>query len=318
MEKHMAVHQPAGTFEFFQKQTQQYAQGLAQAESHLVEFSRTQGVVSPEQQKVSTLQKLSEFQAELKQTQASVAETVERIGNLETQSRILPPRMTTAVRMSDNPQLMGQLKSTLLSLELKRTELLEKFEPTYRLVLEQDKQIAQTRAAIEAAEKSQLREETTDRNPIYQWVDSELAKARSDLAAGQARAEALGRSVRSYEEQAASFDQKEVVEQSLLRDEKAQEANYLLYQRKQEEARISNALDRSRIVNVAVAEEAAVPAMPSRSRPATLLAGLLAAIAASIAAAAAAEYLNPSLKTSDDVKIFLNVPVLASVSSRGR
>jgi uncharacterized protein involved in exopolysaccharide biosynthesis len=318
MEKHMAVHQPAGTFEFFQKQTQQYAQGLALAESHLVEFSRTQGVVSPEQQKVATLQKLSEFQAELKQTQASLAETVERIGNLETQSRTLPPRMTTAVRMSDNPQLMGQLKSTLLSLELKRTELLEKFEPTYRLVVEQDTQIAQTRAAIEAAEKSQLREETTDRNPIYQWVDSELAKARSDLAAGQARAEALGRSVRSYEEQASSFDQKEVVEQGLLRDEKAQEANYLLYQRKQEEARISNALDRSRIVNVAVAEEARVPAVPSRSRPSTLLAGLLAAIAASIAAAAAAEYLNPSLKTSDDVKIFLNVPVLASVSSRGR
>src|SRR6202023_155115 len=137
MEKHMAVHQPAGTFEFFQKQTQQYAQGLAQAESHLVEFSRTQGVVSPEQQKVATLQKLSEFQAELKQTQASISETVERIHNLETQSRILPSRMTTAVRMSDNPQLMGQLKSTLLSLELKRTELLEKFEPTYRLVLEQ-------------------------------------------------------------------------------------------------------------------------------------------------------------------------------------
>ena len=318
LEKHMAVHQPVGTFEFFQKQTQQYAQGLAQAESHLVEFSRTQGVVSPEQQKVATLQKLSEFQAELKQTQASISETVKRIENLETQSRILPSRMTTAVRMSDNPQLMGQLKSTLLSLELKRTELLEKFEPTYRLVQEVDTQIAQTRAAIEAAEKSQLREETTDRNPIYEWVGSELAKARSELAAGQARAEALSRSVRSYEVQASNLDQKEVVQQGLLRDEKAQEANYLLYQRKQEEARISNALDRSRIVNVAVAEQVAVPAVPSRSRLSTLLAGLLAAIAASMAAAVAAEYFNPSLRTSDDVKVFLDVPVLASVSSRGR
>ena len=318
LEKHMAVHQPVGTFEFFQKQTQQYAHGLAQAESHLVEFSRTQGVVSPEQQKVATLQKLSEFQAELKQTQASISETVKRIENLETQSRILPSRMTTAVRMSDNPQLMGQLKSTLLSLELKRTELLEKFEPTYRLVQEVDTQIVQTRAAIEAAEKSQLREETTDRNPIHQWVDSELAKARSELAAGQARAEALSRSVRSYEVQASNLDQKEVVQQGLLRDEKAQEANYLLYQRKQEEARISNALDRSRIVNVAVAEQVAVPAVPSRSRPSTLLAGLLAAIAASMAAAVAAEYFNPSLRNSDDVKVFLEVPVLASVSSRGR
>jgi uncharacterized protein involved in exopolysaccharide biosynthesis len=149
-------------------------------------------------------------------------------------------------------------------------------------------------------------------------VGSELAKARSELAAGQARAEALSRSVRSYEEQASNLDQNEVVEQGLLRDQKAQEANYLLYQRKQEEARISNALDSSRIVNVAVAEEAAVPAVPSRSRPSTLLAGLLAAIAASIAAAVAAERLNPSLRTTDDVKSFLDVPVLASVSSRGR
>ena len=149
-------------------------------------------------------------------------------------------------------------------------------------------------------------------------MDSELAKARSELAAGQARAEALSRSVRSYEVQASNLDQKQVLEQGLLRDEKAQEANYLLYQRKQEEARISNALDRSRIVNVAVAEQVAVPAVPSRSRPSTLLAGLFAAIAASMAAAVAAEYFNPSLRTSDDVKVFLDVPVLASVSSRGR
>ena len=314
MEKHMAVHQPAGTFEFFEKQTERYAQGLAQAESHLVEFSRTQGVVSPEQQKITTLQKLSEFQAELKQTQASLSETVERIGNLETQSRSLPSRMTTAVRMSDNPQLMGQLKSTLLSLELKRTELLQKFEPTYRLVKEVDTELEQTRAAIQAAEKSQLREETTNSNPTYEWVDTELARTRSELAAEQARAEALSRTLRSYEEQASELDQKGAVEQDLLRDKKAQEENYLLYQRKQEEARISNALDRSRIVNVAVTEAAAVPVLPSRSRVLILLAGLFAAIAVSVAALAAAEYLNPSFRTSEDVQESLDVPVLASVA----
>src|SRR2546430_12547360 len=34
------------------------------------------------------------------------------------------------VRTSDNPQLMERMKSKLLELELKRTELLTKFEPT--------------------------------------------------------------------------------------------------------------------------------------------------------------------------------------------
>jgi uncharacterized protein involved in exopolysaccharide biosynthesis len=317
MEKHMAVHQPAGTFEFFQRQTQQYEQGLAQAESHLVEFRQEQGVVSPAQEKVATLQKLSEFRAQLKQTQASIAETEQRRQVLEAQAGTLPSRMTTEMRVSDNPQLMGQLKFTLLNLELKRTELLQKFEPTYRLVQEVDTQLEQTRAAIQAAEKSQLREETTNRNPTYEWVDSELARTRSELAAEQARAEALSRTLRSYEEEASKLDQKEAVEQDLLRDKKAQEDNYLLYQRKQEEARISNALDRSRIVNVAVAEAAAVPALPSRSRALILLAGLLAAIAVSVAALAAAEYLNPSFRTSEDVQESLDVPVLASVSIHG-
>ena len=318
MEKHLAVHQPAGTFEFFQKQAQHYERGLAQAESRLVEFGRKQGVVSPGQRKVTTLQKLSEFQAEWRQTQASIAETEQQVQTLEALAGTLPSRMTTEVRMSDNPQLFGQLKSTLLNLELKRTELLQKFEPTYRLVQEVDTQIAQTQAAIEAAEKSQLREETTNGNPIYEWVGSELAKTRSRLAAEQARAEALSRSVRFYDEQASSLDKSEVIEEDLLRDKKAQEANYLLYQRKQEEARISSALDRSRIVNVVVAEAAAVPAVPSRSRALALLAGLLAAIVVSIAAAVAAEYLNPSLKTADDVREFLDVPVVASVSTHGR
>ena len=113
------------------------------------------------------------------------------------------------------------------------------------------------------------------------------------------------------------LDGKEVIQDRLVRDEKASEANYLLYLRKQEEARISDALDRRRIVNVAVAEVAAVPALPSRSRPMALLVGFLAAIVGSLAAAAAAERLSPSLRTSDEVQRLLNVSVLASISTTG-
>jgi uncharacterized protein involved in exopolysaccharide biosynthesis len=317
MEKRMAVHQLSGTLEFFQRQTQQYEQGLAQAESRLIEFRQKQGVVAPEQEKVATLEKLAEFRAQLKQTQASIAETEQRTKSLEAQAGTLPARMTTEARISDNPQLMGQLKFTLLNLELKRTELLQKFEPTYRLVEEVDTELEQTRAAIQAAEKSQLKEETTDRNPTYGWVDSELARARPELAAEQARAEALSQTLRSYEQQASELDQKGAIEQDLLRDKKAQEENYLLYQRKQEEARISNALDRSRIVNVVVAEAAAVPVFPSRSRIWILLAGLFAAIVVSVAALAVAEYLNPSFRTAEDVQESLDVPVLASILTHG-
>jgi uncharacterized protein involved in exopolysaccharide biosynthesis len=161
-------------------------------------------------------------------------------------------------------------------------------------------------------------DETTDSNPTYQWVDSELARAQSQLSAEQARAAALSRSVQAYEKQASELDQQEVIQEGLLRDKNAEEANYLLYMRKQEEARISDALDESRIINVAVVEPVAVPVVPSRSRPLVLLLGLLAAIVVSMGVAVVAEYLDPSLRTSEDIKEYLDLPVLASVSDAGR
>ena len=62
--------------------------------------------------------------------------------------------MTTLVRSSDNSQLLQQLKSTLLNLELKRTELLTKYEPTYRLVGEVEHQIRDVKATISAEERN--------------------------------------------------------------------------------------------------------------------------------------------------------------------
>jgi uncharacterized protein involved in exopolysaccharide biosynthesis len=318
MEKHLAVHRPAGTLAFFREQTKQYAEGLKAAEARLSEFSQSQGTVSPGQQKSSTLQKLSEFQGNLKETQAAIAETEQRIRTLKTQASTVPSRLTTQMRSADNPQLMEQLKSTLLNLQLKRTELLQKFDPSYRLVQEVDTEIKQTQAAIDSAGTSKLMDETTDSNPTYQWVDSELAKAQSQLSSEQARARALTLSVQAYEKQASDLDQQEAVQEGLLRDKNTEEANYVLYMRKQEEARISDALDESRIINVAVVEPVTIPMVPARSRPLVLLLGLLAAIVVSLGAAVVAEYLDPSLRTSEDIKDFLDLPVLASVSDAGR
>src|SRR2546429_3112878 len=127
LEKHLAVHRPPGTFEFFQQQTEQHNQLLEEAESRLVDFSQKEGVVSPGQQKAGTLEKLSQFQSDLEQARVSTAETQKRIRILEGQAQAIPLRTTTQVRTADNPQLIEQLNTTLLNLQLKRTELLQQF-----------------------------------------------------------------------------------------------------------------------------------------------------------------------------------------------
>ncbi|HKC70413.1 MAG TPA: hypothetical protein VKB60_02265, partial [Terriglobales bacterium] len=252
------------------------------------------------------------------QTQAAMAETERRISTLQQQIASIPPRMVTQQRTADNPQLLQQMKSTLLTLELKRTELLTKFDPNYRPVQEVEKQIRETRAAIEGERTAPLRDETTDRDPTHEWARSELAKAQAELSGLQARATADQAALARYRDGARSLQEASIVQQDLVRAAKTEEENYLLYLRKQEEARINDALDRRGIVNVAVAEAPTVPALPARSR---LLYGLLSVFlagTASLGLAFAADFLDPSFRTPDEVTAFLEAPVLASLPKNGK
>ena len=317
LEKHVAVHRPPGALDFFRQQAQEYERGLATAQARLISFSHDQGVVSAEVEKGITLQKLTEFDATLRQTEAAIAETEQRIRTLEALAASTPARIVTQVRSSDDAVLLGQLSSSLLSLELKRIELLQKFNPEYRPVQEVEAQIVDVRTAIAAAEKSPRREETTDRDSTHDWVSSELAKAKADLAGLRARAEATALTVQAYQERARSLERKEIVQADLIRTAKAMEQDYLLYLQKQEEARISDALDRRRIVNVAIAEAATVPSIPSNSRLLIVLMGGLLAAFVSMGLVFAAEYLDPTFRTPDEVSDFLDIPVYASLPKNG-
>lgn len=209
------------------------------------------------------------------------------------------------------------MKSTLLSLELKRTELLTKYQPGYRLVQEVDKQIADTRASITAEESKPLKEQTTDRNPTYAWINEELAKAKSDYSALQARAAATQAIVAVYQSKAQKLEETGLVQQDLLREAKANEDNYLLYLHKREEARIEEALDRTHILNVGMVEQPTIPVAPVRSALLFSFVGLLLAMTVSIGLVFTQEYLDSSFRTPAEVFSELRIPVLASVPLYG-
>jgi uncharacterized protein involved in exopolysaccharide biosynthesis len=314
LDKHLAVHRPPGALDFFEQQTEQYHQGLAAAEGQLADFGRNKGVVSIEIEKDIALRKLSDFESQLREARTAEAAVVQRIGSLEAQAAVTPARITTQVKTSDDPLLLQQLKTTLLGLELRRTELLAKFEPGYRSVQEVDAQIAQARETLARAEKSELRDVTSDLDKTRQWLDEELARSRAEQATLRARTAEIARSVASYQERAQRISRMETAHKDLNRAAKTAEDNYLLYLRKQEEARISDALDRKRIVNVAIAEAATVPAIPSGPRWLLSLAlGLALAFLSSLGLAFVADYLDPSFRTPDEVESYLGIPVIASL-----
>lgn len=75
---------------------------------------------------------------------------------------------------------------------------------------------------------------------------------------------------------------------------------------------MADALDQRGIVNVAIAEAPVAPALPAWSTWAVLVMGLCAATVAGGGAAFMADYLDPALRTPDEVTHYLQAPVLAS------
>ena len=313
MEKHLEVNHPQGAVQFFEDQTSRYRQGLAEIQAKLSTFSQDEQVSAAPLMRDASAQKLADFDSTLRTTQASIGETEERIQDLESQLSQTPARMDTAVQSADSSMLLESLNSTLLSLELKRTELLTKYDSNYKLVKEVDAQIAQAHDAIQTAESAPLLTKTSDSDPTHEYLREELAKAKADLATFRGRAAAMAAALRAYRQDSVKMEQNALQQENLLRESKADEDNYLLYLKKQEEARIADALDTDRIVNVAIAEPPVVPALPATSPVLfTLLGALLAAIV-SVILAFVAEYFDPSFRTADQVSEFLDVPVFASI-----
>jgi uncharacterized protein involved in exopolysaccharide biosynthesis len=316
-EKHLELHHSSGELKFFDQQTKQYQHGLDQAQAKLTDFTKETGVVSAQLERDFALQKANEFDSTAHQAQTSVIENEQRVRALQTQLQSIQPRMTTVVRTSDNPQLLEQLKSTLLTLELKRTDLLTKYEPTYRLVQDVEQQIADAKSAISAEQSKPLRDETTDQNPDYDWVRAELTRAQSDLSGLKARETAAATVAAQYHQTAEHLGQDELVQQDLQQAAKTQEENYLLYVQKREEARISDALDQRGILNVAMAEQAVVPALPSRSPVSVAFLTLLLAGTFSFTTAFVIDFMDPSFRTPDELANYLGTPVLAALPKGG-
>lgn len=316
LEKHMAARHSSGESKFFEQEAQRYKQDLDATQQKLAKFTSETHVVSAEVERDGALRQANEFDTAASQAETAVRETKHRVDALQQQLTNTPERIQTVVRTSANEQLFQQLKSTLLNLELKRTELLTKYEPTYRLVQEVDKQIADTKSSIAAEEAKPDQDVTMDQNPTYLTLKTELARAQADLEGLQARALAARAAADSYQKKAQQLDQDQLVQEGLIRDAKTQEANYLLYDHKGEEARISDALDQRGILNVALAEQPLVPVLPTRSRMNFGILMLVMAGTFGLTAGFVVDFMDQSFRTPKEVSNYLGTPVLAALPRR--
>ena len=313
LEKHMEVQRPTGQLRFFDLQTEESRGQLEEAKQKLIAFTNRHGVVMAAQQRDLVLHRLDETDANYRQTQVEISETALRVRELAAQLAKFPERSVTQIRTADNPELLRTLKASLLDLELKRTQLLTKFEPSHRLVQEIEQQIVQAKTAIAAEKLTPVRDETTDQDVNYAWAKTELQKAQVQMKGLEARKTTTSAHLAEYRTLARQLGEAAITQDDLTNGEKAAEENFLLYVKKREVARMGDALDEGGIVNVAIAEQPVVPSLPVWPASTVVLVGFVSALTVATGAAFAADHMDPALRTPEEVMAYLEIPVLASL-----
>lgn len=316
MVKHISVHRPNGSYDFFSRETQKYHDQLLGSESKLRDFGEQNGVAAPDIQRTNLAQQVAISTGLLHLAQQAEQADEERIRSDHGQMTKTPDRSPTVRSTAAADLLLQNLNSALLAAQAKRTQLAMKYDANYPLVQEANQEVAQAKEAIAAAEKTRYVSETTDRDPTYEFLREDLAKSQADAAAQRATVAATTRSIKSMQTEMVHLDQLALSQQDLLRDAKADEANYLLYLSKREQERTSDALDMKRIANVAIAVPPAIPALPLFSWPTALLIALCAAFVLSIGSGYMIDYFDPSFHTPAQVVDMLGIPVVIAVSKK--
>jgi len=311
--KHVAVHRPAGSYEFFAEETQKYHDELENAEKKLRDFGLQNAVAAPDEQRTDLSTQVADSVGLVHLAEQSIAADEERIKDDREQMTATPQRLTTLQASAANEKLISDSRAALLAAQNKRTQLVLKYDPNYPLVREADQEIAEDQAAVAQAEQKRYVTETTNYDPTYELLREDIAKSEADLSAQRAALAATKRSVQNIRGEMVKLDQLSLSQQDLQREAKAAETNYLLYLAKREQERTSNALDVTRIANVAIAVPPSIPALPVFSWPMIVLIGLGSATVLGVGAAYTADYLDPSFHTPAQVIEILGIPFVAAL-----
>ena len=305
------VHSQNFQVSFFEQQVREHDDALQAAEARLLAFTQRTGIASADLERDLTIRQVKQMTQEKIETEAEIAGLHGRTEQLAAQVARQPDRIPTASKSADNPQLLNQLKGTLLNLQLRRTQLLNKYDSSYRVVQDVEREIATTQAMLNAQATAPVRETSFDTNPTRLTLGTEFAQAKALLTGLRAKASQLSVSIASLEVSAQELTEKQAEQDMILRDVKTEKDQYQLYVDKLQQARMTHSLDKGGILNVAVAEEPQVPALPVHSVGGMLAASIFAGGLLSFGAAFIFDVFDPTVRNGDEIGEVLNVPILA-------
>jgi uncharacterized protein involved in exopolysaccharide biosynthesis len=267
LKKQQDIAQPPGTAKFFADQAANYKQQLDQAQQQLAEYQQKNKIVTLSDSEENLDREINDAQTDLRATDAQISALSQQLSSQTRQLQAIPSRQMTQVRTIPNDYSIERLNTMLADLDNQRTALLTKFTPSDRLVQQIDKQISDTKKALASAEQMTSQEHDSDVNPVWQTVTGSIIQNENEREALKARHDALAKQIGTMQGQLSGVEGSTVPFDTLRQKVADLQNNYQLYTQKRDEAEIADAMNASRLLNVAVAQSPTYSVMPSRPEP---------------------------------------------------
>jgi uncharacterized protein involved in exopolysaccharide biosynthesis len=155
--------------------------------------------------------------------------------------------------------------------------------------------------------------ETSQLHPLRQQLEESMVSTVTSLDRLKIDQQEATEQVTRLKHRIGEIATEAVNRAELTREVRANEEAYLLYRKKVEEARISEAMDEQKFMNITIAEDAAIPIAPLTSKTLSYAFALMVGLVAGVGGGFLREFVDNSVKTAADVTSSTALPVLASI-----
>jgi uncharacterized protein involved in exopolysaccharide biosynthesis len=290
-EKHLQVlSSPKSSF--LEKQLIIYREKLKASEDDLEDFKQKYKIFSIDEQISLLLKQRMDLDTSLKTAQNRTHELEQALTYPPADGPIVfknAPYYTETERY----KVIDDAKAKLLSLQLKEQELLGKYKEGSRMIVNVRKEIELVRTFL---------------------VEQEENLAKAEMNALKAKSSTINNQMKQLDGEIEKLTFRVKQFQNLQRELDTHERNYTAYVNKLEEARISEDMDRQKIANIGVIQEAIRPAEPVKPNKSLNIAlGIFLGAIAGIGYAFFSEYNSQCFTTPESIERRLDIPVLTTI-----
>ncbi len=296
-----------------------YEARLRDVESQIAAFTEQNRLFDPDQERKNLLDTRSNLSASVIQLRTHAAELGSRVGSLQALKSATPLQQQDYSE-TEQSEAVERARGQLLDLQVQKTKLAANYQPGSRQLRDLQDQIDAVNGFLGGEGRKFSGRVRTGRNPLYDELQAETARARAQVGPEETRAAAVERAIGDIDKRLAQISEGQKTLDPLQRERRQLAATLDTFRQRQAEASLLENLDKRGIANVRVIQPAAPVSTdkPDAPKLSTFLVGgaaagvLLAGVVLALLFALKNTFIGP-----ESVEARTKIPVLVSLPVRG-